>query len=222
MKRFRPLILGVVQMAITICVLFLPAGTFAYPQAWVYLVFAMGAGIAMSIYLRRHDPKLLERRSRNPFSEKDISQKLIQLAVMLGFVCTIVLSSLAFRFGWGPVPLWLTVVGFVLVALGLLGYFLVFKENTFAAVTIGVEEGQSVISTGLYASVRHPMYVAILLLLAGTPLALGSWLGLLFAIPVTIALVWRVVYEERVLRRDLSGYTDYCARVRFRLIPGLW
>jgi protein-S-isoprenylcysteine O-methyltransferase Ste14 len=218
----RPILLGIVQMVVTICVLFLPAGTLAYPQGWAYFVLAIGAGIAMSFYLRRHDPTLLKRRSRTPFSEKSVSQRLVQLTVMLAFVCAIVLSSLAFRFGWSQVPVWLSAVGFVLVALGLLGYFLVFKENTFAAVTIGVEEGQSVISTGPYGVVRHPMYVAILLLLAGTPLALGSWLGLLFAIPVTIALVWRVVYEERVLREDLGGYTDYCGRVRFRLIPGLW
>jgi len=188
-------------------------------QAWVYLVISFAAGATIFAYLRRADPKLLERRLRGPAAEQETSQKLIQLAAVIVFAGTIVLSSLDRHFWWSHVPLFATIAGDALVAVSFLIIFLALRENTFAAANIAVEAGQQVISTGPYAIVRHPYYCGLLVWFFATPLALGSWWGLLMLVPMAFVIAWRIRYEERFLTEHLRGYAEFCQRVRYRLLP---
>jgi protein-S-isoprenylcysteine O-methyltransferase Ste14 len=203
--------------------LFAPAWTFNFWQAWVYLFVFVGSVVLITLYLWENDPKLLERRvNAGPGAEKDKSQKLIQLFASLGFIGLFILSSLDHRFSWSRVPLPIVIVGNVLVVLGFFIIFLVFRENTFSAATIVVAPDQSVISTGPYAIVRHPMYSGALLMLFGTPLALGSWWDLLIFIALTFLIVWRLLEEEKFLSDNLPGYQEYRRKVQYRLVPFVW
>ena len=204
-------------------VLFAPTWTMRYWQAWVYLAVFAGASALITAYLWKHDPKLLERRvNAGPAAEKEKSQKRIQALASLAFVSEMILPSADHRFGWSHVPLMFTIVGDILVLLGFFVVFLVFKENTFTSATIQLDPCQRVVSTGPYAFIRHPMYAGALILLFGTPIALGSWWGILMVIPMAFVLVLRLLDEEKFLRQGLPGYTDYCRRVKFRLAPMIW
>jgi len=216
--------LGFTQLVTVLGILLLaPAWTLDYWQAWVYLfVFAASAAL-ITTYLWKKDPKLLERRlSAGPGAENERTQKLIQLLASFVFIGSMILPSLDHRFSWSAVPLPVVVAGDFLVALGFLIVFLVFKENTFTAATITVTPDQTVVSTGPYATVRHPMYTGALVMLFGTPLALGSWWGLLMFIPMTLTIAWRSRDEERFLFKKLTGYREYCQMVRYRLVPFVW
>ncbi len=162
--------------------LFAPAWTFDFWEAWVYLLVFAASTALITLYLWRQDPKLLERRvNAGPGAEKEPTQKRIQRLASLAFIGLFLLSSLDHRFSWSEVLLWGVIVGDLFVALGFLIVFLVFTENAFTAATIEVAPGQEVVSTGPYAIVRHPMYSGALVMLFGTPLALGSWWGLLIS-----------------------------------------
>jgi protein-S-isoprenylcysteine O-methyltransferase Ste14 len=203
--------------------LFVPAWTLDYWQAWVYLFIFAASSALITIYLWRKDPQLLRRRvEAGPAAEREKNQRLIQLLASVAFLGAMVLPALDHRFGWSAVPLTAVIVGDVLTALGFFIVFLVFKENTFTAATIVVAPGQAVISTGPYALVRHPMYSGALLMLLGTPLALGSWWGLLMFIPMILIIAWRARDEERFLLKNLSGYDAYRRSIRHRLVPFLW
>lgn len=217
-------VLGFTQLIAVLGILLLaPAWTLDYWQAWVYLcVFATSAAL-ITAYLWKNDPKLLERRiNAGPGAEKETRQKLVQLLASFVFIGAMILPSLDHRLSLSTVPLTVVVAGDLLVALGFLIVFLVFKENTFTAATIAVTPGQKVVSTGPYAVVRHPMYSGALVMLLGTPLALGSWWGLLMFIPMVLAIAWRAHEEERFLFKYLPGYKEYCQTVRYRLIPFVW
>ena len=203
--------------------LFLPAWTLDYWQAWIFLaVFSMSI-LAITLYLMKKDQKLLERRvNGSPIAEKETIQKIIQSIAGIAFIAIFVLSALNHRFGWSVVSMYIVVSGDVLVALGLLIVFLVFKENTFTSATIEVGTEQKVISTGPYALVRHPMYIGAFIMLIGVSLALGSWLGLLAVIPIAFVIIWRLLDEEKFLAKNLSGYAEYLSRVKYRLIPFVW
>lgn len=205
---------------ISLALLFVPAWTLKYWQAWTYLAVLMGSIAAIVVYLVRNDPALLERRVDS--AEKEPRQKAIHFLVNLGFVAAEVVPALDHRFGWSTVPTYVVIAGDVLVALGMLIIFFVFRENTFTASTVQVAAGQRVISTGLYARVRHPMYVGGLVFLLGVPLALGSWWGLLTFLPLAAVVVWRLLDEERFLLQNLSGYGEYRSKVKHRLIPLVW
>jgi len=203
--------------------LFAPAGTLEYWPAGVYLLVFFGSAGLITWYLWRHDRDLLARRvAAGPTAEKEPLQKLIQAVAAIAFIASLVVPALDYRFGWSHVPLALELAGDVLVAIGFYVVFLVFKENSFTAATIEVASDQKVISTGPYGIVRHPMYAGALVLLFGTQLALGSWWGLLLLIPMTIVLVLRLLDEEQLLAKNLPGYTEYCRRVRHRLVPYVW
>jgi len=203
--------------------LFVPAGTVHYWQAWVYLAIFTGASVLTTRYLLRHDRALLERRLRGgPTAEKQPVQKFIMLCTSLGFIALLVVPALAFRFGWSTVPLSGVVAGDVLVAIGFYLIARVYRENTFTSATIEVAANQQVISTGPYAIVRHPMYASASLYLFGTPLALGSYWGFVPIAAMMPFLLWRLLEEERFLARKLPGYTDYQRRVRYRLVPFVW
>jgi protein-S-isoprenylcysteine O-methyltransferase Ste14 len=203
--------------------LFVPAGTVRYWQAWVYLSIFTGASVLTTVYLMRKDRALLERRmSGGPMAERRPAQKFIMLCTSIGFIALLVVPAFDHRFGWSSVPLGGVVAGHVLVAVGFYLIFLVYRENTFTSATIEVTENQKVISTGPYAIVRHPMYASGSLYLFGTPLALGSYWGFIPIVAMVPFLLWRLFDEERFLTRNLPGYTEYQRRVRHRLVPFLW
>ncbi len=194
-------------------------GNLGFWQAWVYLFVMAAASATMVVYLQRKDPTLLRRRTRGLGAEKDASQNVLQVLAMLVLSGTFVLSWCDHRYAWSHVPLIVDIAGFALVVLGFLIYFIVFRENTFAGATVEVVSDQKVITTGPYARVRHPMYSGLLVLLFGTPLALGSWWGLLMVVPMALIIALRIRFEERFLTENLPGYADYCRKLRYRLIP---
>jgi len=216
--------LGFLFLAVAMgLLLFVPAGTINYWQAWVFLAVYFAGSLFVLLYLMKQDPALLQRRMRGgPTAEKQKEQKVIMLVASLGFIALLVVPALDHRMQWSHVPVSVIVLGDIVVALWWLVVFIVFHENSFASATIEVAEGQSVVSTGPYAIVRHPMYAGGLLLVLGTPLALGSCWGLLAIGAMMPVLLWRLFDEERFLARKLPGYTEYCARVRWRLIPGVF
>jgi protein-S-isoprenylcysteine O-methyltransferase Ste14 len=203
--------------------LFVPAGTVRYWQAWAYLIVYFAASGLITLYLMKNDPALLNRRmSGGPMAEKEKTQKIVMLVASTGFIATLVLPALDYRLKWSSVPLYAIVAGDILTALWFCMMFLVFKENTFTSATIEIAANQKVISTGPYAYVRHPMYAGGVLLFLGTPLALGSYWGLLAFAVVLPAFIWRLLDEEKFLAKNLPGYVDYCTKVRWRLIPGVY
>jgi len=217
-------IVGFAQLIVGLGIfLFVPAGTLDFWQAWAYLFVFVASAALITAYLWKHDRKLLARRvNAGPGAENDATQKLIQAVASVAFISELIVPSLDHRFSWSVVPLFVAIAGDVLVALGFFVVFTVFKENTFAAATIEVAPEQHVISTGPYAIVRHPMYSGALVMLFGTPLALGSWWGLLTFIPMAIILACRLLTEEALLSKSLSGYAEHGRKVPSRLVPWIW
>jgi protein-S-isoprenylcysteine O-methyltransferase Ste14 len=214
--------LFVLEVILTM-VLFGCAGTIRYWQGWVFLLllFLMSSGITVD--LMRRDPALLERRMKGgPTAEPRPLQRFLMLGASVGFFGLIVIPALDFRYGWSIVPLAAVILGDVLFVVGFLLIARVFRENTFTSATVGLAEEQRVISSGPYAIVRHPMYASALVYLLGTPLALGSYWGLLALVFMLPFLVWRLVDEEHLLVRELPRYADYRRRVRYRLVPFVW
>ena len=204
--------------------LFLPAWTLDYWQACAFLAVFGVSALAITLYLMKKDPKLLERRVHaGPTAEKETSQKIIQSITGLGFMAMLVLPALDHRFHWWPpVPVFASIAGDVLVAIGFLIIFVVYKENTFAAATIEVYPDQKVVSSGLYALVRHPMYMGGVVFFVGTALSLRSWWGLFAFLLMMPAFIWRIFEEEKLLTKDLPGYTEYKNTVKYRLVPFIW
>jgi len=203
--------------------IFLPAGTLNYWEAWVFIAVFFACNLALTGYLVFKDPKLLERRMKvGPAAEKTMTQKIIAVLAFVFFAGTAVVPALDHRFGWSDVPVSVVFLGNLLILVSYFGFYRVLRENTYAAAAIQVEEEQKVISTGPYAIVRHPMYSAALIMSLGIILALGSWVGLLSLVPGILVVVWRLVDEEEFLHKDLPGYTGYTRKVRWRVIPGIF
>jgi len=160
--------------------------------------------------------------SGGPFAEKEPVQKIIMVFTSLGFIGLLIVPALDHRFAWSHIPAFAVLAGDALVALGLLGVFFVFRENSFASATIELAQDQRVISSGPYALVRHPMYLAGLVMMLGMPIALGSVWGLLVVVAMIPALIWRLLDEEKFLARKLPGYVEYQNKTRYRLIPLVW
>lgn len=217
------LAVGLVQVAVLGLMLYLLAGTIDYWQAWVFLVvFALSTWI-LSIYLLRRNPVGLQRRRRGgPTAETRVVQKIVMAGVWLSLGATVVVSALDHRFGWSHVPPPISWVGDALVAVGLGVTALVVVQNSHAAATVRVEAGQEIVSSGLYGLVRHPMYASNVILMIGIPLALGSYWGLVFVLPILIVLALRIRDEEKLLNEELDGYREYTQQVRYRLVPLLW
>jgi protein-S-isoprenylcysteine O-methyltransferase Ste14 len=203
--------------------LFFPAWTLDYWQAWVFLAVFGLSSLAITVYLTKKDPKLLERRVyAGPTAEKETSQKIIQTIASISFAGLLVVSALDHRFVWTPLPPYVALAGDALVAFGFFIVFRVYRENTFASATIELAPEQKVISTGPYKLVRHPMYMGALFLFVGIPLSLGS-LWALFVIALMMpALIWRLLHEETFLLKNLPGYAKYKNTVRHRLVPFIW
>jgi len=214
---------SVLGIAAFFALIFIPAGTFQYWQGWAYVATWIMVGTAYTVYVAKYDPALLKRRTEAGIShEKEPAQKIIISFLFAAFPALLVLPALDHRFGWSSVPWFASAFGDALLAFSFYIFYLVSKVNTYAAANVRVEEGQKVISTGMYGFVRHPMYFGALFLLVGTPIALGSWWSLL-VVPVFIPiLVVRILNEEKKLARNLPGFVEYMQKVRYRLVPHIW
>ena len=200
--------------------LFLPAWTFFYPGAWLFLALLFIPMLIMGAVLLIKAPALLEKRLNN--KEKEKAQRGVVALSGLMFLCGFILSALDFRFGWSGVPLPLVIVAAVLFLIGYGMYAEVMRENAYLSRTVEVQADQKVISTGLYGVVRHPMYLATLLMFLPMPLILGSFWGLIpFALYPAVIVV-RILNEEKVLTAELAGYAEYKTKVKYRLIPFIW
>ncbi len=204
-------------------ILFVPAGTLQYWQAWVFMAVFTVATIAPSLYLAKTNPAALQRRMHGgPLAEGRTVQKFIVTGNFLSLFAMMAFSAYDYRVGWSRVPTLVCVTGEVLVVIGLTLGMLVVVQNGYAAATVRVEAGQKLASSGLYKLVRHPMYAADLILMVGIPLALGSFWGLVIFIPGLLMLVLRILDEEKMLTEELGGYREYTQRVRYRLLPYVW
>jgi protein-S-isoprenylcysteine O-methyltransferase Ste14 len=217
---------SLVGLAIMLVLLFVPAGTLAWPAAWIFLIEFTIASALITRWLLRHNPALLEERMKPLIQREQKPWDKALMAVFLLLWCAwfIVTALDAVRFGWSVVPLWMQGLGVLAIAVSMHIMFLIMRTNSFAApvVKIQAERGHRVISDGPYAIVRHPMYSGALLLILGTPLLLGSWWGLALSPLLILLFAVRAVMEERTLMAELPGYADYAARVRYRLIPMVW
>lgn len=201
-------------------VFFLPAWTFNYWEAWVYIVILITPMFVLIQYMIKHRPELIIRRMQ--FSEKEDNQKVIVKLAYIPFLMAFILPGFDQRFGWSNVPVWVVIIADVLVLLGYVITMMVFRENEYASRIVEVEEEQKVIDTGPYAIVRHPMYVGTLIFYVLTPLALGSYWAVIPATLIIPVLVARILDEERILSKGLPGYNEYKQKTRYCLIPGIW
>jgi len=206
--------------------LFLAAGTVFWPAAWAFLVLFFGANAALARWLLRHDPELLQERMTGFGKPGEPTwDKVFLVGVQVFLLAWLVLMGLdAVHFRWSQMPGWLQVAGAILLLVSFYLFFLTFRENPYASAAVRVqsERGQTVVTTGPYRYVRHPMYAAGIPFAVGTALLLGSWYGLLMGLVFTIGLALRAVQEERVLQAGLPGYKEYMARVKYRFIPHVW
>jgi protein-S-isoprenylcysteine O-methyltransferase Ste14 len=219
----QTLVSSLIAFVVLIALVFLPAGTFDYWQGWLFIALLVISSAGPAIYLGVKDPAALERRMRGgPLAESRTAQKIASSGTLLSLPGAIVISALDHRFGWSSVPAAISLIGDVLVVIGIGISFLVIIQNSYAAANITVEADQKVVSTGVYSVVRHPMYFGNVVMMIGVPLALGSYWGLLFVIPGLVVLATRILDEEKVLAHELTGYREYEQRVHYRLVPGVW
>jgi protein-S-isoprenylcysteine O-methyltransferase Ste14 len=204
--------------------LFVPAGDIRWANGWLFIAFFTASTLASIAYLWRVNPDIFVARSK--IHEGTKRWDMVMVLILLVAIFTIFpLAALdAARFRWSAVPPWLVATGYLLTAVGYLGSVWVYATNKFAEPTVRIQEerGQTVISTGPYAIVRHPLYMWSLFLVAGFPLALGSYWAMAPGVVATIVLVVRTAMEDRTLHAELEGYKEYASRVRYRLIPGIW
>jgi len=213
-KRFSlvPIVLGILILV--------PAGTFIFWQVYVYLAVLVIPMIFVLFYFFKKDPLFLERRTRA--KEKEKTQKIIQIVFSVIFLSGFVIPGLDKRFGWSDIPINIVLITDIIILLGYLLIFFVFRQNSYASRIVEVDKSQKVISTGLYSFVRHPMYLGVLIMYIPTPVALGSYWGLIPMATIPLAIVFRILNEEKVLSNDLPGYKEYCKKTRYRLIPLIW
>ena len=219
-QTFGTFLLGVFLLGL---LLFLPAWTFNYWQAWVFIVVFMVTISVFGLYFSIKDPELMERRKQAmPGKQQSTLQNIVAIIAIISLYAVFVVCGLDRRFEWSHMPSVVSWVGNGIEVFSFFMFYWVFKENSFGGSSIQVEEKQKVISTGPYAIVRHPMYVGTIVMVIGIALGLGSWWALLFfAIGVPV-LVIRILDEEKVLEKELAGYKEYEQKVRYRLIPYLW
>ncbi len=209
--------LGVVLVG---ALIFLPAGTMAYPQGWLLMGILFIPMFIAGLVMMAKNPALLA--SRLNAKEKQREQSLVVKLSGLMFLVGFILAGLSFRFGWWMLPRWVTWLGAGLFLLSYALYAEVLRENTWLSRTIEVQEGQQVVSTGLYGIVRHPMYAVTLTLFLSMPLVLGSGIAFLVFLAYPAIIAKRIRNEEDVLTAELSGYAEYKQKVKWRLIPFVW
>lgn len=217
----RKIIVFAIFTFLVLCMtFFLPARTLNFWEAWVYIGIIFSCASGVIVYFLKHDPQLLERRVRT--RERLREQKLIIRIGWLLFLPTFLIPGFDKYYEWSNVPLILIVISDILVLTGYLIVIAVFRENSYTSRVVDVESGQKVISTGPYAIVRHPMYSGNILMYGFTPLALGSYWGLIGSVLIFFLLVLRIISEEKFLSENLEGYREYLEKTRYRLIPGIW
>jgi protein-S-isoprenylcysteine O-methyltransferase Ste14 len=203
-------------------VLFLSAGTIHYWQAWVFLGVGAVSSVLLTLAIIK-DPVLLESRTKGgPSAEERPIQKIIVLCTGLPYITSFIVPGLDRRFGWSRMPAWLSIIGDFLIIVSIWMAYRVFEENSFGSSIVKIGKDQEVISTGPYAIVRNPMYASAAVYFIGMALALGSYWGLAPSILTILGLVWRLFDEEKFLAQSLPGYTEYCAKVRWHLVPGIF
>ena len=213
-------ILGVLAFCV---LLFVPAGTLSYWQGWAFIAVFLSVSLVPSLFLNRIDPAAVERRRKaGPTHETRAIQKLVMTGLSFCFAALLVVSGLDHRFGWSSMPAAVSILGDVMVVVGLGGAMLVVFQNRYAAATITLEADQPIVTTGLYGIVRHPMYSASVVMMIGMALALGSYWALLLVAAGSALLIVRIRDEEKLLSHDLPGYPEYMATVRYRLLPLAW
>lgn len=219
----------IAQIAILFLVLalalFLPGGNLAWIAGWVFLTMFFGFVIAISIWLLKHDPGLLQERMTGLKSVQRGWDKVFLFLMNILFFAWLILMSLdASRFQWSHMPIWFQSAGAIILLCAFYVFYRTFRENPYLSPVVRIQKdrGQTVISTGPYHYVRHPMYSAFLLFVLGTALLLGSWYGLLFGLILVGATAKRAAMEERTLLQELDGYKIYMSHVKYRLIPHLW
>jgi protein-S-isoprenylcysteine O-methyltransferase Ste14 len=221
MKLFcRALVKFTVGLVAVGTLLFLPAGTFRYPNGWLFIGLLFIPMLFLGAVLLFKAPALLEKRLNVKETEK--TQKGVVAASGLLFVMGFLVAGLDFRFGWSHVPSWVVIVASVILLVSYALYAEVMRENAYLSRTVEVREGQRVVDTGLYGIVRHPMYAVTVWLFLSIPVVLGSWWSLLCFLPYVAVIVIRIRNEEKVLVNGLAGYTDYQKRVKYRLLPFVW
>jgi protein-S-isoprenylcysteine O-methyltransferase Ste14 len=201
-------------------ILFIPAGTLAYWEAWIYMAVLLIPMFFVLWYFLRNNPGFLERRMQ--MRERETAQRRIISLSLLWFVLAFMLPGFDRRWGWSDVPVTVVIAADLVVLLGYGLIVLVFRENQYASRTVQVEQGQQVIHSGPYALVRHPMYLGAIVMYLASPLALGSYWALIPALAIIPILVARIINEEKVLERDLPGYREYVQGTHYRLLPGVW
>jgi len=213
-----------VGVGLLLAVLFGPAGTLRWPQAWVFLAFYLSGVAWFYIWTKRRDPGLLKERMSPQKNVKAWDKKILRIYTLFLAALLIVAGLDAVRLRWSHLSLGLNVLGFAGLVLTMLVAFWATKANTFASgvVRIQTDRGHRVCSTGPYAHVRHPMYIAVILMAASLPLALGSRYSLIPAAVIAGLFILRTILEDKTLKEELPGYREYTQKVRFRLIPGLW
>jgi protein-S-isoprenylcysteine O-methyltransferase Ste14 len=210
-------------MLVTALALFVPAGSWHFWQAWGYMAVSTTCTALITAYLAKYDPYLLASRVKGgPTAERRRSQQIIQGVASIFYLGLFVLAGLDFRFHWSMVPPLASVIADGFLVVGNFIVFLVFKENRYTSATIEVAQEQTVITTGPYRVVRHPMYAGAIVMLLFTPPALGSWVAAACLLPIILVIVVRLLDEERFLLANLPGYAEYRQQVRYRLVPGLW
>jgi protein-S-isoprenylcysteine O-methyltransferase Ste14 len=221
------LIMRTILMAVGFALmLFLPAGTIAWPAGWAYLVLLFGFTIGLTVWLSRFNPDLLEERVRGIGKPGQKSWDKVFLRVLLPvfFGWYVIMALDAMRFHSLHLPQWLQWIGAGILLTSFYIFYLTFRENTYLspAVRIQTDRGQTVVSTGPYRHVRHPMYAGFILFTLGTALLLGSAYGVVGALVLNALIAWRAGREEQVLKRELEGYGEYMTRVKYRFFPYLW
>lgn len=217
---YRALIKFLIGLVFAGALLFLPAGSFAYKNAWLFLALLFLPIFILGVFLFIKEPNLLEKRLDS--KEKEKTQRLVVALSGVLFVLGFVVAGLDYRFAWSHVPLWGVAVSSALLLASYALYAEVMRENAYLSRTIKVEENQQVVDTGLYGIVRHPMYAATVWLFLSIPFVLGSLWSVLCFLPYIAVIVIRIRNEEKVLEAELDGYKEYKKRVKYRLLPFVW
>lgn len=217
-SSFKIYLFPMIMMIVMGLILFLPAGTLRYWQAWIYWVMFSAVTLFITAYFAKRSPELLARRWQH--KDQETVRKipgLLNLFPLFYFV-----AGFDFRFHWSTVPVWIVIAANLTAFLGYVFIVIVFRENSYASGNIKVEDEQQVVATGPYAVIRHPMYTGMLIMVLFAPLALGSYWALIPSLLIIPWTVMRIKNEEELLLQELPGYKDYCSKTPYRLVPAIW